>query len=109
MKMAMINIAKKFEEGWKDYYSTDGHSLSQASIFRCFSQDSPPGGRKGLLAPHLALQIHDELLIELPRQDLYRVREIVKREMETAIALAVPMVVNLFWGERWGSLEPVPP
>jgi len=92
MKMAMINIAKKFEEGWKDYYSTDGHSLSQASIFRCFSQDSPPGGRKGLLAPHLA-----------------RVREIVKREMETAIALAVPMVVNLFWGERWGSLEPVPP
>lgn len=88
MKIAMINIAKKFEEGWPDYYATDE-------------------GQRGLTAPHLALQIHDELVIELPEQDLARVQAIVKQEMEHAVALDVPMVVNLFAGQRWGSLEPV--
>jgi DNA polymerase-1 len=64
-------------------------------------------GQRGLTAPHLALQIHDELVIELPEQDLARVQAIVKQEMEHAVALDVPMVVNLFAGQRWGSLEPL--
>jgi len=55
----------------------------------------------------LALQIHDELVIEVPKRDLERVKVIVKHEMEHAVALAVPMVVNLFSGERWGSLKPL--
>lgn len=61
--------------------------------------------QRGLRAPHLALQIHDELVIELPKEDLDRVQAIVRQEMEHAVALDVPMVVNLFYGEKWGSLQ----
>ena len=46
------------------------------------------------LAARLLLQIHDELVFELPEAELAPTRELVKSAMESAMELDVPLVVN---------------
>ncbi len=53
----------------------------------------------------LIIQVHDELVIETPRQELSKVAEIVKREMEGAISLSVPVICDLKVGKNWGEME----
>ena len=43
----------------------------------------------------LLLQIHDELVFELPREAVQEASEVVRQAMESALPLAVPLVVNL--------------
>ena len=49
----------------------------------------------------MILQIHDELLFDTPRGEVERVREIVKREMEGAMNLGVPLEVSVGVGGNW--------
>ncbi len=55
----------------------------------------------------MLLQIHDELIFEVATADLHAVATIVKAEMESAIALAVPLEVTLKWGRTWFDVEPL--
>lgn len=48
---------------------------------------------KGLAAT-LLLQVHDELVFELPESELEQTKEVVKQAMENALELDVPLVVN---------------
>ncbi|HEY2163105.1 MAG TPA: DNA polymerase, partial [Gemmatimonadaceae bacterium] len=57
----------------------------------------PAGG----LEAKMLLQVHDELVFEAPRPELDRLTEVVKREMEHAAELAVPLVVDVGIGENW--------
>ena len=45
------------------------------------------------------MQVHDELLVEVPEQEVEKVREILKHEMETAVSLDVPLVADVGVGE----------
>lgn len=58
---------------------------------------------KGLKA-RLILQIHDELLLEVPEKELEKTRQVVKEEMEGAIKLSVPLRVETKVGKNWGEL-----
>ncbi|MSQ42554.1 MAG: DNA polymerase I, partial [Dehalococcoidia bacterium] len=58
---------------------------------------------RGALA-RLVLQVHDELIFELPRAELDEVREIAQRLMP-ALELAVPLVIDEKVGKTWGDLE----
>jgi DNA polymerase-1 len=49
----------------------------------------------------MLLQIHDELLLEAPVDELPRLREIVRDSMENAIPLAVPIKVDIGVGDNW--------
>jgi DNA polymerase-1 len=49
----------------------------------------------------LLLQVHDELVLEAPPEELDRIRELVKDEMEGAYKLDVPMVVDVGTGDNW--------
>ena len=49
----------------------------------------------------MILQIHDELLFEVPDSELPEVRELVVSEMEKALPLDVPVVVDCGVGESW--------
>ncbi|HET8770311.1 MAG TPA: DNA polymerase I [Gemmatimonadaceae bacterium] len=49
----------------------------------------------------MLLQVHDELVFECPSDELERLREVVEREMTTAIALDVPLVVDVGTGANW--------
>ncbi len=49
----------------------------------------------------LILQVHDELLLEVKKDELEQVRELVKNEMENAVDLSVTMRVDLHEGNSW--------
>jgi DNA polymerase-1 len=49
----------------------------------------------------LILQIHDELLFELPREETQELEPIVRHEMEHAMELRVPVRVEVGTGENW--------
>lgn len=55
---------------------------------------------KGLRA-RLILQVHDELLIETPKEEKELVQVLLKEEMEQAASLLVPLVVDVNIGENW--------
>ena len=45
--------------------------------------------------------VHDELLLEAPPEEIPEVTELVKKEMEQAYPLAVPMLVDIGCGVNW--------
>ncbi len=49
----------------------------------------------------MILQIHDELLFEVPSDDADRLSEMVRQEMEGAIELTVPIKVDIGMGKSW--------
>jgi DNA polymerase I len=49
----------------------------------------------------LILQVHDELLLNVYKDELKAVEEIVKKEMEQVIKLRVPLEVDINVGETW--------
>jgi len=55
----------------------------------------------------LLLQVHDELILEGPGERLPQLGRQVRRAMEGAADLLVPLVVDLKQGRNWYDLEPV--
>jgi len=53
------------------------------------------------LETRVLLQVHDELVLEVPERESDRARELVKREMVGAAALRVPLVVSIGVGKNW--------
>ena len=55
----------------------------------------------------MILQVHDELVFDIPRKEIKKVVDIIRDNMENSISLRVPIVVNLKMGKNWLELEPV--
>jgi DNA polymerase-1 len=53
----------------------------------------------------LVLQIHDELLLELPEQEVERCRELVLREMQAAYPFDPPLVADAGVGASWAEAK----
>ncbi|MED3764777.1 DNA polymerase I [Ureibacillus sp. FSL K6-8385] len=53
------------------------------------------------LQAKLLLQVHDELIFEAPKEEIEKLKEIVPEVMENAIALDVPLKVDIAYGETW--------
>ena len=49
----------------------------------------------------MLLQVHDELVFEVPKSELDAFQLVVKKEMESAFGLEVPLVVDLGVGRNW--------
>jgi DNA polymerase I len=49
----------------------------------------------------LLLSVHDELVLEVPEAAVAAAALLVKTEMEQVAALAVPLAVDVGWGENW--------
>jgi DNA polymerase I len=58
------------------------------------------------LASRMLMQVHDELLVEVPEQEVPKVTEILKHEMETAVSLDVPLVADVGVGDNWMDAKP---
>ncbi|RJR15874.1 MAG: DNA polymerase I [Nitrospiraceae bacterium] len=59
-------------------------------------------GKEGLRT-RMLLQVHDELLFEVPEGEKDAVMKLVKDEMENAIRLLVPLKVDMGIGKNWGE------
>lgn len=57
-------------------------------------------GAEGLKA-HLILQVHDELIVETPENEIAAVSAILDEEMEGAASLAVPLSADVHTGKNW--------
>ena len=49
----------------------------------------------------MLLQVHDELVFDVPISELDEIKKIVKSEMENAFTLDVPLVVDIGVGNNW--------
>ena len=61
--------------------------------------------KKEKLGARMILQVHDELLFELPTKEKGKVEALVKEQMESVYKLAVPLVVEMGTGPNWRDLE----
>ncbi|SMC24428.1 DNA polymerase I [Desulfacinum hydrothermale DSM 13146] len=59
--------------------------------------------RKEGLGTAMLLQVHDELVFEVPEDELDRIRALVRDLMENVHPLSVPLVVDMGWGANWAE------
>jgi DNA polymerase-1 len=51
----------------------------------------------------MLLQVHDELVFEVPQEELNSAARLVKEEMEGVYPLHIPLKVDINWGKNWGE------
>jgi DNA polymerase-1 len=51
------------------------------------------------------LQVHDEVIVEVPEAERDSVGPIVIGLMEDAAELSVPLAVNFAWGDSWAAAK----
>ena len=57
--------------------------------------------KDGSLPSKMILQVHDELVFEVPEADLDAMTTLVRDKMENVVALAVPLTVDISHGDHW--------
>jgi len=57
------------------------------------------------LQTKMIMQVHDELLFEAPENEIDKASQIIRREMESAATLDVPLVVEIGVGDDWTSTK----
>jgi DNA polymerase-1 len=58
-------------------------------------------------AARLLLSVHDELLFEVPRDEVESLAAMVRQTMEGALPLSVPLIVDVKVGDDWESMTPL--
>ena len=59
--------------------------------------------KKEKLKTRMLLQVHDELLFEVPEKEKKKVEKLVREEMEDAVKLLVPLKVDIGIGKNWSE------
>ena len=59
---------------------------------------------RGLRA-RLLIQVHDELLLECPDEEVEETARVLKESMESAADIGVPLSVELKVGKNWADME----
>lgn len=73
--------------------SADIIKLAMISVYQKLNE--------GNFKAKLVLQVHDELVIDCPKEEAEKVARILKTEMENAVSLRVPLTVEVGIGENW--------
>ena len=58
------------------------------------------------LKAEMLLQVHDELVLEVPAEELEQVIELLKDSMENCYRLVVPLEVSIKYGHNWYDMLP---
>ncbi len=61
--------------------------------------------RKRGLKSRMTLQVHDELVFEVPESEVEQMKPLVREHMEEAHGLAVPLLVEIGVGANWRDME----
>ncbi len=69
---------------------------SSADIIKKAMTELPESIRK-----HMILQIHDELLFDVPEAEVEKASRIIKQTMEAAVSLSVPLTAEIKVGNNW--------
>jgi DNA polymerase-1 len=105
VKRAMINLDATLRGG------SLGAGHSPASPDSAPSATAPAsGGRSAtdaavVASTRLLLQVHDELILECPKEYAQRSAVLVRTIMENAVTLSIPLRVGVEIGQRWGDFH----
>jgi DNA polymerase I len=78
-----------------------------ADIIKKAMLELEPALKSADLTGRMLLQIHDELLLELPAGQISETSRLVRQVMEGVVTFQVPLVVDLRAGKNWGELFPL--
>jgi DNA polymerase-1 len=67
--------------------------IAMAKIYKRFKQENIKG--------KMILQVHDELVFDVYKDEIEKVKQLVKAEMESAAQLSVPLTVEMGTGTNW--------
>jgi DNA polymerase-1 len=59
--------------------------------------------RRENLRTNMLLQVHDELVFEVPQAELDSATNLIRDEMEGVYPLNIPLKVDINWGKNWGE------
>lgn len=62
---------------------------------------------KAGLGGRMLMQVHDELVLEVPEAELDKTAKLVSREMSAAFELKVPLATEMKYGKNWGVMKEV--
>lgn len=57
------------------------------------------------LKSRMLLQVHDELVLEVPQEELSQVKDLIKQAMEQAAELQVPLTIDINAGKNWAEAK----
>ncbi|MCK4324436.1 MAG: hypothetical protein KAW89_07905, partial [Armatimonadetes bacterium] len=80
---------------------------SAADIMKIAMADIAPRLAEASGGARMLLQVHDELVFEVPEQDMSDVSKLTKQMMEEAWELSVPLSVDIKAGRNWRDLAEV--
>lgn len=67
--------------------------IAMINISKCLTRER--------LKTKMIIQVHDELVFEVPEEELSQVKELTREKMEGAVELKVPLKVDIGGGENW--------
>ena len=59
---------------------------------------------KNLLSK-MIIQVHDELIFEVPKEEIFLMESMLRETMSTALNLKVPLLVDISYADNWGDLK----
>jgi DNA polymerase-1 len=81
---------------------------SAADIIKIAMLRLPKALKERGLSAKMLLQVHDELVLECPKNELQDTANIVKNIMQTAYKLSIPLKTDAKAGPNWAEMETIP-
>ena len=111
MKLAMLNIHRRLRgkpsprpERRGSLGTTAGLSSSAAAV-RGSLDPAQRSFSHAAFCSRMLLQIHDELIFDVPPDELDAMQDLVRQEMANVLPLSVPLKVDLKTGRNWAQCE----
>ena len=80
---------------------------TSADILKAAMIKLPGELEKHGLHASILLQVHDELMLEVPEAELASTRQVVQNVMENITTLSVPLITEAKSGKNWGDLKSI--
>ncbi|MBN2388319.1 MAG: DNA polymerase I [Anaerolineales bacterium] len=78
-----------------------------ADIMKIAMIQIPPAFAAAGLHGRMLLQVHDELVLEVPQAEMQESARVVRQVMEGAYQLSIPLTTAARWGLNWDAMQPV--
>jgi DNA polymerase I len=76
-----------------------------ADIMKIAMLRIPPALKSAGLKGKMLLQVHDELVLEVPEKELKKTARLVQEVMAEAYALSIPLSTEAKYGKNWGDMQ----
>ncbi len=76
-----------------------------ADIMKIAMLHIPSALAKAKLKARMLLQVHDELVLECPKDELERTAQVVQDTMANAFPLSIPLSTEARYGKNWGEMK----